>query len=250
MTEKKTDQDSGSFWDHLEVLRRKILLMLGLILGAGVILFLYGDRLLELLLRLPGSYGIRMVYLRPYEKLAAYLQTSFLTALICGLPFVLLELASFILPGLTGGERKIFITATAAVELLYALGISFGYLLLVPYGVGFFASFGSGEVLPYWSISAYISTVLTLVLVSGCVFFLPILLLASVKTGLVELNSLKKGRKYVVVILFLFAALITPPDVFTQILVGGILYLLYEVSILIAGVSLFRSLREDKNGQT
>jgi len=235
--------DEG-FWDHLEVLRRKILLVLGIILGAAVLLFLFGDGLMELLLRLPRSYGIKMVYLRPYEKLAAYLQTAFMSALVCGVPLGLIEAASFILPGLDRRERRFFIPALVWIELLYIFGILFGYFLLVPYGVGFFAEFGSGEILPYWGIGGYIQTVLTLVLVSGLVFFQPVLIIFLVKTGFLETGTLKKGRKYVVVGLFLFAAVITPPDVFTQILVGGILYLLYEVSIMVGGFSFSRKKRE------
>ena len=113
----------------------------------------------------------------------------------------------------------------------------YSYFFLLPYALGFFFEFGTGQVRAAWSIGAYIQLVGSITMVSGLIFLLPVVLWAAVRTGLVEVAQLAAGRKYVVLGLFIAAALFTPPDPFTQIVVASILYGLYELTLLLVRVS-------------
>ncbi|MGC9313575.1 MAG: twin-arginine translocase subunit TatC, partial [Sediminispirochaetaceae bacterium] len=106
---RKSNSDIGTFWDHLEILRRKILVTAVLIGLIAVIFFILGDRVLAELLRYPREMGIEVVYLRPQEKFVAYLRMVTMCAVICGVPLAIIETASFIVPGLHRGERRVFI---------------------------------------------------------------------------------------------------------------------------------------------
>jgi len=237
-TRKRGKTEAETFWDHLEVLRWKILATASLIGFIAVVLFLFGDRLLEELLKYPRQSGVRLVYIRPQEKFLTYLRMVFFSAVICGIPAAILQMASFLFPGLHGRERRVFVPAVAVMILLYTGGVLFGYFLLVPYVIGFFLSFGTPEVLPFWSIGAYIQVQLSLVLICGLIFFFPLALFAGVKMDILDAGMLKAGRKYVLLGLFVAAAFLTPPDVFTQAAVGGILYLLYEITIIALKVTI------------
>lgn len=244
---RKSNSDTGTFWDHLEILRRKILVAAALVGLIAVIFFILGDRVLAELLRYPREMGIEVVYLRPQEKFVAYLRMVTMCALICGIPLAIIELASFITPGLHRRERRVFIPAVGVMLLLYAGGVLFGYFLLVPYVIGFFSAFGRADILPFWSIGAYIHIHLSLVLLCGLIFFFPLALFAGVKMGIIDVGTLTRGRKYVILGLFIAAAFLTPPDVFTQIAVGSVLYLLYEITIAAVKVTMPKKSRNTRN---
>ncbi len=231
------DKSTATFWDHLEVLRGKLITVLIISVGTTVVVFVLGDYFLQLLLRHPRELGIELVYLKPQEKFISYLRTAFYLGILIGIPVLIIELLSFVVPALDRKETMVVVPATSIVVLLYFLGTLFAYFFLLPYALGFFVEFGTGEIRAVWSIGAYIQLFGSIVMVCGLLFLLPVMLWVSVKIGIVDEQQLKKARKFVILGLFVTAALFTPPDPFTQIVVALILYGLYELTILMVRFS-------------
>lgn len=239
---------SDTFWDHLEVLRWKLLTVIGITALAALAAFLFGDVVLQILLEVPRELGIELIYIKPQEKFLTYVQAAVYLSMIVGIPVLIIEIISFVWPALTPNEMRIVLPAATIVVVLYLIGILYSYLFLLPYAIGFFYEFGTAQVRAAWSIGAYIQLVGSITLVSGLIFLLPVILWAAVKTGLVEAAQLAAGRKYVLLGLFIVAAVFTPPDPFTQIAVASILYGLYELTLLLIRVSEY--VKGGRDGQT
>jgi sec-independent protein translocase protein TatC len=164
---------------------------------------------------------------------------SMWTALVAGLilasPIIFWEFWKFLKPALYENERKIATGAVYYTTFLFLLGVLFGYFLIVPLSIQFFGNYSISEtVTNQITINSYISMVVSVVLSSGVVFLLPIITYSLSKVGLLTPSFMKTYRKHAIVILFLLAAIITPPDIFSQFIVAIPLVLLYEVSIFIS----------------
>ena len=161
--------------------------------------------------------------------------TCILAGFILGFPYILWEIWKFISPALYEKERKhaqLFITISS---LLFFMGVLFGYFVVVPMSVNFFATFKvSDVVVNQFTIDSYIGMVKTSVVASGLFFELPIIIYFLTKLGLVTPEFLRKYWKYAVIIILIVAAIVTPPDVVSQTIVAIPMLLIYEVSILIS----------------
>ncbi|GAP69801.1 Sec-independent protein translocase TatC [Bacteroidales bacterium 6E] len=172
-------------------------------------------------------------------KMAGQFMTSIWAAIILGFimasPVVFFEFWLFIKPALYENEKKYASGAVFFTTLLFALGVLFGYYLIVPLSIHFLASYSiSGEVINQININSYISTVASISLASGVVFLLPIFVFFLSRVGLLTPEFMKKYRRHAYVLMLLLAAIITPPDVFSQIMVAFPLIFLYEIGILIS----------------
>lgn len=164
---------------------------------------------------------------------------------IVGFPFILWEIWKFISPALYEKEKKYAVLFIVTSSLLFFLGVLFGYFIITPLSVYFFGSFSaSPEIVNEFNLESYTGMIKTSVLASGLIFELPILIYFLTKLGLVTPDSLRKYRKYTLIIVLILAAIITPPDVISQIIVTIPIMLLYEVSILISGVVVKKELKK------
>ncbi|SHM96275.1 twin-arginine translocase subunit TatC [Flavobacterium xinjiangense] len=161
--------------------------------------------------------------------------TCILAGFILGFPYILFELWKFISPALYEKERKHAKLFIFVSSLLFFLGVLFGYFVVVPMSVNFFATFKVSDVVKnQFSIDSYIGMVKTSVVASGLFFELPIIIYFLTKLGLVTPEFLRKYWKYAVIIILIVAAIVTPPDVVSQTIVAIPMLLIYEVSILIS----------------
>ena len=171
--------------------------------------------------------------------------TCITVGFIIGFPFVLWEIWKFISPALYEKEKKYAVLFIVVSSLLFFLGVLFGYFIITPLSVYFFGSFSaSPEIVNEFNLESYTGMIKTSVLASGLIFELPILIYFLTKLGLVTPESLKKYRKYTLIIVLILAAIITPPDVISQIIVTIPIMLLYEISILISGVIVKKELKK------
>ncbi|RYY90060.1 MAG: twin-arginine translocase subunit TatC [Chitinophagaceae bacterium] len=156
--------------------------------------------------------------------------------LIIAFPYIFYEFWRFVAPALTEKERANSRGVIFWVSLLFFIGVAFGYFVIAPYTIKFFASFQLDDNIENrWTVSSYIDTMIPLVLGSGLAFQLPLVLFFLAKLGIVSATYLKKVRKYSIVIIFIIAAIITPgPDLISQFTVAIPLLLLYEISIVLA----------------
>jgi len=160
---------------------------------------------------------------------------SMFAGLILGSPFIIYQLWQFIMPALYDKERRYARRAVFIMSFLFILGVLFSYYLMVPWTLNFLGTYQvSSMVVNQISLSSYISTVTSTILGVGIVFELPVVVYVLAKIGIITPALLKNNRKYAFVIILIVAAIITPPDVFSQLIVTVPLYALYEISVLVA----------------
>ena len=168
-----------------------------------------------------------------------HIMASFIIGLVVAFPYVCWEIWRFVKPGLQRTEQRYSRGAVASVSILFFLGISFGFYIIAPWMVYFLANYSiSDMVVNEFDITSYVSTVVLMVFGSGLLFQLPVVIYFLTKIGIVTPEFLRKYRKHSIVIILIVAAIVTPPDPLSQMLITIPLYLLFEISILIsAGVA-------------
>ena len=159
---------------------------------------------------------------------------SFMGGVVVAFPFIFYQIWSFVKPGLKANEKKVVKGITFYVSLLFFLGILFGYFIVAPMSVQFFGSYMiSGQIKNNFTISSYMSTVLSTIFYSGVFFLLPVVAYLFGKLGIISSGFLKKYRKHAIVGVLILAAIITPPDMISQIIVSIPILLLYEIGIIV-----------------
>jgi sec-independent protein translocase protein TatC len=180
----------------------------------------------------------RLIYTALTEAFMTYLKVALFAAFFITLPYMMTQIWRFIAPALFAKEKKAFLPFLAATPLLFLLGASFAYYIIIPNAWAFFLSFeapGATGQLPIQleaKVGEYLSLVMQLLLAFGFSFQLPIALVLFVKAGLISLQTLQKNRKYAFLILMIAAAFLTPPDVVSMLGLGIPLYILYELAII------------------
>ena len=234
-----------SLIDHLIELRTRFFYALGTVLIVFVICYSLSEPLFRFLAQPLADIFVgqnrRMIFTGLTEGFFTYIKISFWAALFLSFPVILFQVWYFIAPGLYRQEKKAFLPFMLATPVLFFLGGALVYYLVFPLAWHFFLSFESPALtetmLPIQleaRIGEYLSLVMTLIFAFGIAFQLPVLLTLLVRAGLITTQSLIKRRKYAIVIAFIFAAILTPPDVISQIFLGGPIVLLYEISIQVA----------------
>lgn len=180
-------------------------------------------------------------------QFSAHMWTSIYAGIIVAFPYILYEFWKFISPGLKPKERQTSRGFIVIASLLFFLGVLFGYYLITPLSINFLGNYQvSKEVFNDFDLDSYIALVRTSVLACGIVFELPILIYILTKIGLVTPEILRKYRKFALIIVLVLSAVITPPDVVSQIIVAIPILILYEVSIYISKIVIRNQLREER----
>jgi len=164
-----------------------------------------------------------------------HMYISMICGIILAMPYVVWELWRFIKPALTPDEQKNSRGAVIVISLLFFTGIGFSYMVLFPWTINFLGTYVlSPEIENNITIQSYVNTMTTMILWTGVVFELPVVVYFLSKVGIITPSFLKKSRRYAIVIIFIIAAIITPPDIFSQTMMAIPLILLYEASILVS----------------
>jgi sec-independent protein translocase protein TatC len=249
-----------SFFDHLEELRWHIIRSFLAIIVLAVFAFIEQDFIFSeiifkpkmpefitnrLLIKAAAFFGTKgYLNSKPLEiiniTVAGQFSMSMWTAMVAGFimasPIVFWEFWKFIKPALYENEKRVAQGAVYYTTGLFMIGILFGYYLIVPLSINFFGNYSiSPTVTNQITITSYISMVVSIVLSSGVVFLLPVFSYSLTRVGLLTPAFMRRYRKHAIVLLFLLAAIITPPDIFSQFMVAIPLLLLYELSIFISG---------------
>ena len=176
--------------------------------------------------------GLKMQSTSVSGQFSMYFTLIFIGGIIVAFPYIFWEFWRFIKPALTKKELSKTRGVIFWVSLLFFLGITFGYFIIAPYTVNFFANFQLDENIENrWTITSYIDTLVPLILGTGLAFQLPLVMFFLAKVGLMSPDFLRRNRKYAIVIILILAGIITPPDVISQIICTIPLMLLYEISI-------------------
>ena len=236
-TDDGLDQSKAPLLDHLIELRRR-LIWCALALGvafAGSITFareIFGF-LVQPLLR--AGQG-RLIYTGVFEAFFAEIKVAFFSALMISFPIIAMQIWQFVAPGLYAREKKAFLPFLLVTPVLFGIGAALAYYVALPLALHFLLGYGGNvggiqqEALP--GVGNYLDFVTRFLFGFGVAFLLPVLLMLMERAGLVTRDQLKRGRRYAILIAFVLAAVLTPPDVLSQFLLAIPLIFLYELSLI------------------
>ncbi len=252
--------DDMSFLDHIEVLRWHLIRSISVVMILAVVAFIFRDIIFDdiilapreadfitnrLLCELSHSVGTEALCINQTKfdlisislpaQLMVHLTVSMLAGFIIAFPYVFWEFWRFLKPALSKREIKHSRGAVFFASTLFTLGAAFGYYIITPLSLNFLGSYSvSSEVANQITISSYIRSVSSAIFAPGVVFELPVFIYFLSKIGLVTSSFLKKYRKHAFIVILTLSAIITPPDIFSQILVSVPLVILYEAGIFMA----------------
>lgn len=253
--DKNRDDGLMTFGGHLEVLRKMLFRIIGVTMLLAVVVFCFKDttwsllfapseydfvtyRWIEAVAQSLGydfhfdEYHVDMISTELSSQFMVHITTSLYLGLLGASPYIVFELFRFVSPALYEKERKYSVRAVVVVYLLFILGVLMSYYMLFPVSFRFLGTYSVSErIHTTITIDSYVSTFTTLTLMMGVVFQLPVIAFLLSKLGLITSSILRKYRKHAFLIIMIVAAVITPPDIMTLVLVTIPLYLLYEVSI-------------------
>ena len=240
---KSDNEKQGSFVSHLTELRTRLINSFYFLICFFIISYYFSEEIYSFLVQ-PYADAVkddlldrRLIFTALQETFLTYLKVSFFAAFFISSPLILIQIWKFIAPGLYDSEKKALMPYLIATPILFLIGGLIVYYLIMPLAIKFFLSFEtSAQVtnLPIQleaKVNEYLSLIMKLIFAFGLSFQLPVILSLLARVGFIDSKYLKKRRKYVVVIIFAVAAILTPPDPITQIGLAIPLLLLYEVSI-------------------
>ena len=233
-----------SFVGHLTELRSRLIKSIIYLSIFFIISYIFSENIYNFLVS-PYAEAVknddvsrRMIFTALHETFIVYLKVAFFASLFISSPLILIQIWKFVAPGLYKNEKKALLPYLVATPLLFLLGGGLVYYLIMPLAIKFFltfetsAQFGHLPIQLEAKVNEYLSLIMRLIFAFGLSFQLPVLLSLLARVGFIDSQYLKKRRKYVIVIIFAVAAILTPPDPITQIGLGIPLLILYELSIL------------------
>ncbi len=257
---RKTEEQEMSFLGHLEVLRWHLIRCLAAIIIFSIIAFIGKNIIFDYILFAPKNSEFftnhwfcelskllnindlcinqkptKIINIDMSGQFSTHLSISILAGIILSVPYIFWEMWKFVKPALYENEKNYAKGIVFFTSMLFNLGILFGYFIILPISIHFFANYQvSEQVENQINLTSYISTLITTIFACGLTFELPIFVYFFSKIGLLTPTFLRKYRRHSIVLILIVAAIITPPDVFSQLIVSIPLIILYEVSIFIS----------------
>lgn len=243
-TNEELDDTSAPLMDHLIELRQRLMYSIIAIAIFFLICFYFATELFNLLV-IPYQWGagtteVKFIYTALQEKFFVDIKIAFFGAMFIAFPVIATQLYKFVAPGLYSNEKGAFLPFLIATPILFLLGACLVYFLIMPLATQFFLSLeqaggdGTAEIQNLQAVGSYLSLIMTLIFAFGLVFQLPVAITLLSKAGLVSADGLTAKRKYAILLAFIAAAVLTPPDPVSQLGLALPTILLYEISIIAA----------------
>jgi sec-independent protein translocase protein TatC len=232
-----------SFWEHLGELRSVLASSIIVLLGLSVVAWFFSGPIMDWLIDdVPLDH---LNFLTPSEAFMTRMKLSFVLGGLGAFPFIGFRIWRFVAPGLFSRERRRILPVTVSSAILFYVGVAFGYFMVVPVIIEFMLGFATERVRPMIAVGAYFDTIARLCLAFGLVFQLPVVILLLSMTGLVAPQLFLRQWRYAVVIIFVSAAIFTPPDPVSQVLMAVPLVVLYVGSSVLAVIVMKRRRKDD-----
>ena len=256
----KRKETEMSFLDHLEVMRWHLLRSFAAVIILALVAFVFKEIVFDTIILAPKEpgfptnrwlcqlgeilglkricinqdpFGLQTVKMA--EQFSMHIIVSLVAGIVVAFPYIFWEFWRFIVPALYEKEKHTASGAVFYTSLLFIMGVAFGYYIIAPLSVNFLGNYKVSEsVISAPTLRSYVQTITSVVLAAGIVFQLPILVYFLSKVGLVTPDFLKKYRRHSIILIIALSAIITPPDIFSQVLVALPLMILYEVGIAIS----------------
>lgn len=227
--ESEKSEGSMPIVNHLEEFRRRLIISLVAIGICSVFSYRFAEDLLHIIIAPAG----KLYYMQPAEAFFTYLKVSLFAGFLFALPVVVYQGWRFLAPALTRTERAVVGIFIPVVVVLFFLGVAFSYFFVLPIGIQFFLGFASSDLQPLLSVGKYLDFMVMFILPFGFVFEIPLLMVILAKLGLATSAMLIQKRRLVVFGAFIAGAIVSPPDVFSQVMIAVPIILLYEISIFV-----------------
>lgn len=252
------DQSAKPIISHLVELRIRLLWVIGVMAFGTATCFMFVDEIYSFLVQpLANSMGEgdtnRLIYTGLTEAFFTYLKVAFFSGIFLTFPVLLMQIWMFIAPGLYANEKQVFFPFLVATPVLFFAGGACVYYVVLPMAWPFFLSFqstGGDMALPIQleaRVSEYLDLIMTLIFAFGLCFQLPVFLTLLGRAGIISADFLARKRKYAIIITFIVAAFLTPPDIVSQILLAVPIMALYEISILLIRLSARQAQTQNDN---
>jgi sec-independent protein translocase protein TatC len=224
------------FLEHLEELRWTLVRSLLAVTVGAILAYIYSKEIVDFLHR--PAPDVKLIFLSPTGAFMTYIKVAMYSGLVISMPYVAWEFWRFIVPGLLSKEKRLVPPIVFFTVVCFLLGAAFAYFVIIPFGLQFLiGGFQTDYLTANITINDYLGFVVTMILVFGVVFELPVLAYFLSLIGLLTPEFLRSKRRYGIVVIFIVAAILTPPDAFTQTMLALPLLVLYEISIWVsAGV--------------
>ena len=222
------------FLDHLEELRWRLIKSIAAVMVMAMVSYMFSEQILNFLTHPYAKFSRPLIFLAPTEGFMIRIKLALFGGLIFALPVIFYQFWKFVAPGLYPHEKKYVPTIIVISTFNFLVGAAFAYFVIVPFGLRFLIGFETPDLQASIRIKDYLSFITNLMLAFGVVFELPILAFFLTRIGIITPEFMKKYRRYAIVIVFVLAAILTPPDVFSQIALAIPLVLLYEISIWVS----------------
>ncbi len=246
------EEERMPFMAHLEELRDRLIKCFVAVAIGFCIAYGFKEKIFAVLMKPlveAMGKGETLIFTGLPEAFFTYLKVAFLAGIMLMSPVILYQFWMFVAPGLYEKEKKVLLPIIALSTFFFVGGALFGYFIVFPYGFKFFLGFANENLQALPSMKEYLAFSSKLLLAFGIVFELPLIITGMARLGIVSVDSLKKNRKYAILIFFIGAAILTPPDVVTQVMMALPLMLLYEISIIGAMIFQKKPLDEDEPEQ-
>ncbi len=219
-----------SLMDHLEELRNRIIISLVLIIVCSCLVYSIVPQIMNMITKPVG----KLYFMNPMEAFWVQVKLAFFIGLYCSLPFIFYQVWKFVELGLRQSEKRFILPLAISSFMLFSIGGSFCYFLVIPIAVKFLMSYGTPTLIPLISVSEYLGFVGSLVFAFGITFQLPLVLMFLASFGIVDQSRLRKFRGFAILGSFIIGGALTPtPDMINQTLLAVPLIILYEISILL-----------------
>lgn len=233
-------QAEKSLIEHLLELRSRLIKSLAALIVGFVVSYFFSKQIYAFIsapLRAVLPPGSHLIFTSVPEVFVTYVKLSFLAGFFLALPVILYQFWAFVAPGLYQHERRLFFPLLFASVFLFFTGAAFAYYFVFPTAFHFFIGFGGGDITAMPAVKDYLSLSITFLVSFGAAFQIPVLIVVLTYIGLVSVDTLKRGRRYALLACFVVAAVLTPPDVFSQFMLAVPMYLLFELGLLFAALA-------------
>ena len=233
--EESVQEKRSSLLSHLLALRKVLVISaIAVVIAFFLVFYLAIDALMDWIIGPIAARGIEIIYTAMSEALVTKFKVALIAAAVAASPVVIWQVWGFIRPALYPKEQKAFRVLFFVALLLFLAGVAFCYFAVYTLAVDFFLVQGDGLATPMLSIDKYVNFLFGFIVPFGVAFQLPVFLYLTTRMGWTNYSQLSAKRKYVLLGVFVIAAILTPPDIVSQVALGVPLYLLYEVGVLVA----------------
>jgi len=229
-----SNNENVSVMTHLDELRKRLTVIAAVNIGAAMLLFNKASIILDYFLAI--NPGMQLVYITPSELLGVYIQLAFIMAFVLCSPVTGYQIWAFVEKGLYDNEKKYIVISLIFGVICFLAGVAFCYFMVLPTTLGFFVRIAIEEVESMISVKSYISFINAMLLSFGAVFEMPVVVFLLTKLEILRPEFIKKNKGIMIVIIFIAAAIITPPDIVSQIMLGIPMVILLEISTKICEI--------------